>query len=142
MKSWFKPVALLLFLALFAACPGFAQSRSELWQKVEEAKSQGLPQTAIEHLTPIYESAIKEGHMVDAVRALCERIVQEGTIQGNQPQEKIVRLEQEIEKADASIKPLLNIILAKWYWHFYNRNSYRFMNRSRTEGLNEKDFTT
>ena len=48
MKSWFKPVALLLFLALFAACPGFAQSRSELWQKVEEAKSQGLPQTAID----------------------------------------------------------------------------------------------
>lgn len=142
MKRFFQPVALLLFLSIFAALPGFAQTRQELWRKVEEAKSQGLPQTAIEHLGPLYEQAIKDEDMTDAVKALCERIVQEGTIQGNQPQEKIVRLEEEIVKADASIKPLLNIILAKWYWHFYNRNSYRFINRSRTEGLNEKDFTT
>ncbi len=142
MKSFFRPLALVLLLALLASVPGFGQSRSELWQKVAEAKSQGLPQTAIELLGPIYEQAIKEGHMTDAVKALCEKIVQEGTVQGNQPQEKIVRLEEEIIKADASIQPLLKVILAKWYWHFYNRNSYRFLNRSRTEGLNEKDFTT
>ncbi|HNX77494.1 MAG TPA: alpha-2-macroglobulin family protein, partial [Candidatus Rifleibacterium sp.] len=142
MKSFFKTMALVLLLALFAVSPGSGQSLSELWKKVEEAKSQGLPQTAIEHLVPLYELAIKEGNMTDAVKALCEKIVQEGTVQGNQPQEKIVRLEAEIEKADESIKPLLKIVLAKWYWHFYNRNSYRFINRSRTEGLSEKDFTT
>ncbi|MDD3147657.1 MAG: MG2 domain-containing protein, partial [Candidatus Riflebacteria bacterium] len=142
MKFFSRSFALVLLLALFATCQVMAQSRSELWQKVAEAKSNGLPQTAIEFLVPLYEQAIKEGHMTDAVKALCEKIVQEGTVQGNQPQEKIVRLEEEIGKADKSIKPLLNIILAKWYWHFYNRNSYRFMNRSRTEGLNDKDFTT
>ncbi len=142
MKGFFVPAALLFLYTLFAISPGFGQSMADLWKQVEEAKGKGLPQTAIEHLEPIYQQAVKEKNMTDAARALCEKIVLEGTIQGNQPQEKIVRLEEEITKADASIKPLLKVILAKWYWHFYNRNSYRFLNRSRTEGLNEKDFTT
>ncbi|MBU1108744.1 MAG: hypothetical protein KKB51_18860 [Candidatus Riflebacteria bacterium] len=142
MKRFCVPIPLLLILALLLTMPGLAQTRAELWRKVDEAKSKGLPQTAIEHLTKIYELAQKENHMIDAVKSLCDRIVQEGNIQGNKPEERITRLETEIGKADAKVKPLLNIVLAKWYWHFYNRNSYRFINRSRTEGLDEKDFTT
>lgn len=142
MKSFIKTIALLFLLIGLLISPGYAQSNTDLWKKVDEAKSKGLPQTAIEHLNAIYEKAVKDEAMVDAVKALCEKIVQEGNIQGNKPEEKIVRLEEEIKKADSSIKPLLNIILAKWYWHFYNRNTYRFMNRSRTEGLEGKDFTT
>ena len=133
---------LSLFLSFFITLPSFAQTRQDLWRQIEEAKSKGLPQTAIESLNPLYEQAIKDGDMTDAVKALCEKIVLEGNIQGNKPEEKIIRLEEEIKKADASIRPLLNIILAKWYWHYYNRNSYRFINRSQTEGLESKDFTT
>ncbi|MDD2625013.1 MAG: MG2 domain-containing protein, partial [Candidatus Riflebacteria bacterium] len=118
-----------------------AQTKVELWQKVNEAKSKGLPQTAIEHLGPIYDLALAEGDIADAVRAMCERIVLEGNIQGNKPEEKIIRLEKEISTADKSVKPLLNIVLARWYWHYYNHNSYRFMQRDRTEGMEEKDFT-
>ncbi|PKL39468.1 MAG: hypothetical protein CVV41_20745 [Candidatus Riflebacteria bacterium HGW-Riflebacteria-1] len=135
-------ISLLLIFALLFALPAQSQTRAELWRQVDEAKSKGLPQTAIENLAKIYELAQKENHMVDAVKSLCDRIVQEGTVQGNKPEERITRLETEIVTADAKVKPLLNIILAKWYWHYYNRNSYRFINRSRTEGLNEKDFTT
>lgn len=142
MKKFLKPAILLLLLILLVSSLGYAQNRNDLWNKVNEAKSKGLPQTAIEHLDAIYTQAVKAEDMVDAAKALCEKIVQEGNIQGNKPEEKIVRLEEEIAKADSSIKPLLNIILAKWYWHFYNRNTYRFMNRSRTEGLASKDFTT
>lgn len=142
MKSFLKPLTLLLLFFFFLSLPGFAESRPDLWKKVDEAKAKGLPQTAIEALNSIYEQAIKDKAMVDAVKALCEKIVQEGNIQGNKPEEKIVRLEEEIKKADSAFKPLLNIILAKWYWHYYNHNSYRFLNRSRTEGLADKDFTT
>ncbi|KAF1079789.1 MAG: hypothetical protein GQF41_3906 [Candidatus Rifleibacterium amylolyticum] len=135
-------ISLLLIFALLFAFPAQAQTRADLWRQVDEAKSKGLPQTAIEHLNKIYELAQKENNMVDAVKALCDRIVQEGNIQGNKPEERITRLETEIESADAKVKPLLKIVLAKWYWHYYNRNTYRFINRSRTEGLDEKDFTT
>lgn len=142
MKRLCFSIAILTIFALLCGMPAQAQSRAELWRKVDEAKSKGLPQTAIEHLNQIYELAQKENHMVDAVKSLCDRIVQECNIQGNKPEEKITRLETEITKADAKVKPLLNIILAKWYWHYYNNNSYRFINRSRSEGLDEKDFTT
>ncbi|NCB46591.1 hypothetical protein EOM81_06210 [bacterium] len=128
-------------LGLLMNSPANAQTKVELWQKVNEAKSKGLPQTAIEHLGPIYDLALAEGDIADAVRAMCERIVLEGNIQGNKPEEKIIRLEKEISTADNSVKPLLNIVLARWYWHYYNQNSYRFMQRDRTEGMEEKDFT-
>jgi uncharacterized protein YfaS (alpha-2-macroglobulin family) len=131
-----------LTLLLCCTLAAQAETRNDLWKKVKEAKSKGLPKTAIEHLQPIYEMAVKDGDMTDAVKALCEKIVMEGNIQGNKPEEKIIRLEEEIKNADAKVKPLLKIILAKWYWHYYSRNRYRFMNRSRTEGLDEKDFTT
>ncbi|GAB4273473.1 MAG: alpha-2-macroglobulin family protein [Candidatus Rifleibacteriota bacterium] len=142
MKNFLKPLCLFFALTMLLCSASYAETRSELWKKVQQAKSKGLPKTAIEHLDPIYEMAIKEGDMTDAVKALCEKIVLEGNIQGNKPEEKIVRLEEAIAKADPKVQPLLKIILAKWYWQYYSRNRYRFINRSRTEGLNEKDFTT
>lgn len=142
MTKYFKPLCLLFALLLFISFTGYAESRSDLWKKVNIAKSKGLPKTAIEHLDPIYKMAVEEGDMTDAVKALCEKIVMEGNIQGNKPEEKIVRLEEAIAKADQKVKPLLQIVLAKWYWHYYSRNRYRFINRSRTEGLAGKDFTT
>lgn len=142
MKKIFKPLCLLLALLFLATMASYAETRAELWKKVEKAKSKGLPKTAIEYLEPIYEKAVKEGDMTDAVKAMCERIVMEGNIQGNKPEEKIIRLEEEIKEADEKIQPLLKIILAKWYWHYYSRNRYRFLNRDRTAGLDTKDFTT
>lgn len=142
MKRFFKPCLLLLAVMLCFATAVSAESRSDLWQKVQEAKNKGLPKTAIEHLEPIYQQAVADGDMTDAVKALCEKIVMEGNIQGNKPEEKITRLEEEISKADSRVKPILQIVLAKWYWHYYSRNRYRFMNRSKTEGLDDKDFTT
>ena len=142
MKYCKSKLLLCFIFFLSVILPGFSQTRADLWQEVKQAKSKGLPKTAIKHLTPIYEMAIKDGDLPDAAKALCEKIVMEGNIQGNKPQEKIVRLEEEITKTDKQIKPLLNIILAKWYWHYYSRNRYRFIRRSRTSGLDSKDFTT
>ncbi len=142
MKRFFQTCLLLLAVLLLCSAVASAESRSDLWKKVAEAKSKGLPKTAIEHLEPLYQLAVEEGDMTDAVKAMCEKIVMEGNIQGNKPEEKITRLEEEIAKADPKVKPILQIVLAKWYWHYYSRNRYRFLNRSRTEGLSEKDFTT
>jgi uncharacterized protein YfaS (alpha-2-macroglobulin family) len=142
MKKYCRSIYFLLAVLLLCSSVGFAQSRSELWKKVNNAKSKGLPKTAIEHLDSIYKMSVKDGDMTDAVKALCEKIVLEGNIQGNKPEEKIIRLEEEIQNADAKVKPLLKIVLARWYWQYYSRNRYRFLNRSRTAGLNEKDFTT
>ena len=76
------------------------------------------------------------------MRALSQKIVIEATIQGNKPEEKVKRLKEEFIHADSNTRPLLQAILAQWYWQYYNRNRWRFINRTATEKMSEEDFTT
>ena len=66
----------------------------------------------------------------------------EGSIQGNKPEEKIPRLEAEIGKAPREMQPLLRTLQANWYWHYFQRNRWRFMQRTATAEAPGKDFTT
>ncbi len=132
----------LVYLLAAFCFPAFAAKREALWQEVQKAKDDGLPQTAIDKLKPIIEGALAEGKLGEAAKAICERIVLEGNIQGNKPEEKILRLEKEIGSFDPKLKPLMQSVLARWYWHYFQQNKWRFLNRSQTVGLDEKDFTT
>lgn len=127
---------------LLAARSAAAGPRDAEWKKVEEAINQGLPKTAIEALNPIIKGAIADEKYAEAVKAITRKIVLEGNIQGNKPEEKITRLEKEIETSPAEIKPILNTILAHWYWHYFQQNRWRFMQRTATAEAPGKDFTT
>ncbi len=121
----------------------FGQSYEEMWKKFYDAENQGLPQTAIKELEPIYEKAIKEKDHAQAIKAVCKKITLEGKIQGNHPEERIVRFEKVIETSDQQIQPMLKVVLAKWYFHYYNRNRYKFIRRSTTSAdADLKDFKT
>ena len=106
-------------LALAFACAGslvLASSwadditRSERWKKVEEAIQKGLPQTAIKELEPIIDSALKDKAFAEAVKAMARKMVLEGTIQGNKPNEKIVRLKADMAKAPKEFsRPVLTV---------------------------------
>jgi len=144
MKVRFCVVGMVFFLMLALATPVPAGelSTKKLWDKVTEAQGKGLPQTAIDNLKEIYTLALKENRQGEALRALSLQIVLETTIKGNKPEYKVNRLRAEIGKADPSIKPLMNALLAQWYWHYFERNRWRFMNRTATQGINDDDFTT
>ena len=85
------------------------------WQKVYEARDKGLPKTAIEELKPIIVEAMANKKYAEAIKAICLKIAFEGNIEGNKPEEKVIRLQAEIEKAPAEMKPLMKAILAHWY---------------------------
>lgn len=112
------------------------------WQKVYEARDQGLPKTAIEELKPIIVDALQNKRHAEAIKAICTKIAMEGNIEGNKPEEKITRLEAEIAKAPAEMKPMMEAILAHWYWHYFQQNRWRFIQRTRTAGPPGNDFTT
>jgi uncharacterized protein YfaS (alpha-2-macroglobulin family) len=133
----------LLFLVLIVIAPVFGQSNTKkLWDNVAEATKKGLPQTAIDNLKLIYKTALSEGRKGEALRAITTQIVMESTIKGNKPEYKVNRLKEEIARADDRMKPIMKTLLAQWYWYYFSRNKYRFINRTATEGLNEEDFTT
>src|SRR3954469_11110655 len=135
------------FLSLFfclgiTALTGRAASRQTEWQKVDDAVSKGLPKTAIEQLEPIIKAALAEKAYGEATKAIARKIVLEGNIQGNKPEEKITRMQAEIANAPAQMVPLLDTILANWYWHYFQNNRWRFVQRTATAQAPGNDFTT
>ncbi len=120
----------------------FAGSRDTTWRKVDEAIGQGLPKTASELLEPIRVAAMADGNHAEATRALVLKIVLEGEIQGNRPEERIPLLEKQIAAAPLAMKPLLEAILAHWYWDYYQDNRWNYLQRTRTEGASGNDLRT
>jgi len=134
--------ALCLVIILGMSTFGWTAARDAQWKKVDDAISKGLPKTAIQELEPIIRDALKEKAYGEAVKAIARRIVLEGNIQGNKPEEKIILMQAEIAKAPKEILPLLDTILANWYWHYFQNNRWRFMQRTATAEAPGKDFTT
>ncbi|WP_145416633.1 MG2 domain-containing protein [Planctomycetes bacterium K23_9] len=112
------------------------------WKAVREAINKGLPKSAIEKLDPIITAARDAGRYDEAIRAISLKIALEGNIQGNKPEEKITRMKAEIAAAPNEMKPVLNAILANWYWHYFQQNRWRFMQRTQTAAPPGEDFTT
>ena len=137
MKKLFSTFA---FLAMNFSL--LAASRDAQWKQVEDAASKGLPQSAITNLEPIIQGALKDKAYAEAVKAIGRKLVLEGNIQGNKPEEKIVRLEAELASTPAEMKPMLETLLAHWYWHYFQQNRYRFLQRTATAAQPGTDFTT
>jgi hypothetical protein len=120
----------------------FAASRDAAWRAVEEAVQKGLPRTAITNLDLIIPAALQDKAYGEATKAIARKIVLEGNIQGNKAEEKITRMEAEIAKAPRELKPLLQTVLATWYWHYFQNNRWRFLRRTATAAAPGRDFTT
>ena len=134
-------VAALLFMNPYVPTTQ-ASPRDAQWKRVEEAIRKGLPKTAITNLEPIIAGAMADEAYAEAVKAIGQKIALEGNIQGNKPEEKITRLEAEIAKAPKEMVPLMDTLLADWYWQYFQQNRWRFMQRTATAEQPGKDFTT
>ena len=117
-------------------------NRQQAWNKVRDAMNKGLPKTAIEELKPIIAAAMREKRYAEAVKAIGQTIAFEGMIEGGKAEEKVTRMRAEIAKAPAEMKPVMEAILANWFWQYYQQNRWRFLERSRTEVAPSEDFTT
>jgi uncharacterized protein YfaS (alpha-2-macroglobulin family) len=135
-------VAAVGIVVLIAANPAKTTDRAAQWKKVDEAVNKGLPKTAIQELEPIIEAAIKDKAYPEAIKAISKKIALEGNIQGNKPEERITRMKAEIAKAPKEMVPVMDAILARWYWHYFQQNRWRFMQRTTTAAAPSEDFTT
>lgn len=145
MAAFIGSAIVAVFLISFLAAPAAAGSDMELnklWNEVTTAQGKGLPKTAIEHLDRIIPLAMNKGDLPMGLRALCKKIVLEANIQGNKPEEKVSRMVGLVAEAPDRLKPMMKLVLANWYWHYYQQNRWRFSNRSETQGVSDTDFTT
>ena len=79
--------------------------RVTAWKEVDDAIQKGLPKTAIEKLDPIIRDALRDRAYPEAVRAIARNIVLEGNIQGNKPEEKITRMQAELDHLWRVLRP-------------------------------------
>ncbi|MBY0457947.1 MAG: hypothetical protein K2V38_11455, partial [Gemmataceae bacterium] len=139
----FACAAALVCVAAGVALVGFAQPpRADRWKKVDEAVNKGLPKTAIAELEPIIEGAIKDKAYPEAIKAISKKIMLEGVIEGNKPEEKITRMQAAIAAAPAEMHPVMNAVLAHWYWHYFQQNRWRFTQRTATGEAPGNDIQT
>jgi hypothetical protein len=117
-------------------------SRDALWSQVDSAINKGLPKTAIDLLEQIIPGALADQAYAEATKAICLKIAQESRIQGNKAEELIVRLQDEIGSAPEPMKPVMEAVLAHWYWRYFQQNRYRFIQRTATAEPPGEDFTT
>ncbi|MBK8478597.1 MAG: hypothetical protein IPL39_20635 [Opitutaceae bacterium] len=138
-----KPRILLGVIALLSLASTLsAGPRDEQWQQVHEAVGRGLPKTAIERLEPIIAGAVADRSYAEAIKAIGRRIALEGVVQGNKPEEKIVRLQAELDKAPAEMKPAMEALLGHWYWQYFQHNRWRFLQRTQTAEAPGPDLQT
>ncbi len=121
---------------------GALTPRAQRWAKVREAVTKGLPKTALAELPAVQASAERDRAWAEATRAAVLRIALEARIQGNKPEEKITRLQAELGRAPARMRPMLEAVLAEWMWQYFQQNRWRFMQRSATTTAPSDDFTT
>ncbi len=134
---------LLSALILFAvASTSAAGPRDDLWKQYNEAISKGLPATAISVLEQIIPGALEDQAYAEAVKAVARKINWQAHIQGNKAEEKIVRLEAELAEAPDPMVPVMEAILAHWYWDYFRQNRWRFINRTQTSEPPGEDITT
>ncbi|MGB2861700.1 MAG: alpha-2-macroglobulin family protein [Sedimentisphaerales bacterium] len=132
----------VLLLLVVAGHLSAAESRDSLWNQVDEAIQNRLPRTAITVLDEIIPGALEDQAYAEATRAICLKIALEGQIQGGKAEEKIVLLETEIANAPEEMKPVMETILAYWYWQYFQQNSWRFIERTQTAEPPGADITT
>ncbi len=133
MKTYCRTAIALSFLFFTSSLVAQdSNPRADLWKQVTEAEGKGRPKTAVEILEKIIAGAQTDHQFPEAVKALSKKITFEGEIQGSRAEEQITRLEKVIGEWPDEAKPILETVLAHWYWNYFQQNRWRFLQRTQT----------
>jgi hypothetical protein len=137
-------ILILPLAALPLVLGGVPKSRQDRWKSVQEAIDEGLPRTAIKRLEPIIAAALKDKAYPEAIKAIARKSALQTDIDVEVgPSAQAIRLLQDaLAKAPPEMHPVMEAILANWYWHYFQQNNWRFLNRTRVAGATGGDFTT
>lgn len=112
-----------------------------LWKKVSDAESKGLPETARKSVEEIYKQAQKDKNNAQLVKAVIYRLKYYEIKEEKDLMKAIMQVASEAEKATMPTKNLLYSMLAEIYWKYYQENRWRFQGRTKmTE--NSEDIET
>ncbi|MDY8134449.1 alpha-2-macroglobulin family protein [Aquimarina sp. 2201CG5-10] len=113
------------------------------WDKVQSFDQEGLPKSALGVVEEIYSKAKKQNNQNQTIKALMYKAKYLLTLEEDAQLNIIKEFKSEIEQSDFPKRNLLENILAKLYWQYFEQNRWRFYDRTQTsKKVDQEDFRT
>ncbi|KOY85677.1 hypothetical protein AD998_05490 [bacterium 336/3] len=142
MKNLFLRLGLTLCCFFAYLQPNYAQTMYEnLWKKVTDAESKGLPETARKSVEEIYQKAKTEKNNAQLVKAVIHRLKYFEIKEEKDLVKALNQLKEEAEKAEMPTRNVLYSMLAEIYWKYYEENRWQFSGRTKM-AENSEDLET
>lgn len=120
-----------------------ANNYPELWEKVYTHEINLLPKSANKSVEKIYVKAKKDKNTPQIIKTLLYKSKFSLTLEEDAQLKIIHQLQTEIDKATVPTKNILENILANMYWDYFQKNRWKFYNRTKTATkINTTDFRT
>ncbi len=113
------------------------------WEKVQGFEQKGLPKSALEVVNTIYETAKKKDNHNQVIKALLYKAKYVLMLEENAQLTIVNELKSEIDLSEFPKRNILESILAKMYWQYFQQNRWKFYNRTKTsQKVDQEDFRT
>jgi hypothetical protein len=112
------------------------------WKKVEELDKKGLPKSALDIVSQIYEKSKKTNNTEQYLKAMIYRMKFINAVEENSFENLIKDLEAEIKNARFPSVSVMHSMLAEMYWMYYQGNRWKFRDRTAIENYESDDIKT
>jgi len=136
----------LFFLILsFVITTSIAQDLAykDQWKKVENFELKDLPKSAFAEVNLIYNKAKKDNNSDQIIKTLIYKSKFTLVLEEDAQLKIISDLKKEIRETDIPTSNILESILAKLYWQYFQQNRHKYYNRTKTDQkVDPADFRT
>ena len=112
------------------------------WMHIRNLENQGLYKSALQAVDSVYQKAKKEDNAPQLVKCLIHRMKYEQYMEEYSIEKAIAKLQEECKTAHYPLKPMLQSMLAETYWGYYQRNRWKFNQRTQTVDFKMDDVQT
>ena len=118
-------------------------SYSSLWKQVEAMEIKGLPKSALKIVKQIETIAKKDNNTPQQIKVMLFKSKFALLLEEDAQLKIIYDFKTEIEQSSFPKKNILESILAKLYWDYFQQNRWKFYNRTKTATkMDAEDFRT
>ncbi|HEV7379702.1 MAG TPA: MG2 domain-containing protein, partial [Dyadobacter sp.] len=119
-----------------------AGSYNKQWKQVEDFVSKGLPDSALEEVKTIYQTAKRDKDQAQVIKATVYMANLQNENREHNAVLSIAELEKEITTSQEPAKSVLTSLLATSYYRYYQNNRWRLYQRTQTADFKKDDIET
>ena len=120
----------------------FQGDYSDMWKKVDSLERQGLYRSALDVVKLIDTQAEQDGNYPELVKALIHQVKFNAYFTEEDQVHAIGNMQARIAQSKAPLTQILHTITAQLYWGYYSNNQWKFLNRTRTDNVDQSDIRT